>query len=331
MEYTFIPENEVQNEPPIETLNLPVPSSERAFILANTVRSSKEEMKREHVIPVFIKDNEPVISHVDFIETMQDAVVEIFHGETILKPAVRLSHPVKGRIPEAKNKPAKELLEHEKTLYFERMAFTIEIPTIQENVSGNALKLMVGGVKAYNQDNLYNKKGTDEHFKVFIGFQNTVCTNLCVWSDGFVGDLKVKDAKQLRDGILKLLYNYDMQQQLTFLHGLDNYALTEHQFAQVIGRCRLYQHLPYQQKLEIPALHLSDTQLNAVAKDYYRDGSFCKDDHGDINLWRLYNLFTGANKSSYIDTFLDRTVNATSFIGEIKNAVAHKQTNWFLN
>jgi hypothetical protein len=309
----------------------PALSQERAFILANTVRSSKDEMKREHVIPVFIKDNEPVISHVDFIETMHDAVVEVFHGETILKPAVRLSHPVKGRIPEAKNKPAKELLEHEKTLYFERMAFTIEIPTVQENVSGNSLKLMVGGVKAYNQDNLYNKKGTDEHFKIFIGFQNKVCTNLCVWSDGFVGDLKVKDAKQLKDGIMKLLYNYDMQQQLTFLHGLDNYALTEHQFAQVIGRCRLYQHLPYQQKLEIPALHLSDTQLNAVAKDYYRDVSFCKDDHGDINLWRLYNLFTGANKSSYIDTFLDRTVNATSFIGEIKNAVAHKQTNWFLN
>lgn len=47
-------------------------------------------------------------------------------GETILEPTVRLSHPITGRIPEAKDKPARELLEHEKTLFYERMAFLIE-------------------------------------------------------------------------------------------------------------------------------------------------------------------------------------------------------------
>lgn len=26
--------------------------------------------------------------------------------------------------------------------------------------------------------------------------------------------------------------------------------------------------------------------------------------NGEINLWNVYNLFTQANKSSYIDTFL---------------------------
>ncbi|MEO6833517.1 MAG: DUF3871 family protein [Chitinophagaceae bacterium] len=329
MEYTIL-ETQVQQEPPSEN-HEPAPHNERAFILANTVKSSREEMKRDHVIPVFIKDNEPVLSHVDFIEIMQQATLEVFSGETILKPAVRLSHPIKGRIPEAKNKAASELLHNEKTLYYERMAFTIEIDSVQENVSGNALKLMVGGVKAYNKDNLYSKKGADEHFKIFIGFQNTVCTNLCVWSDGYVGDLKVKDAQQLKNGILKMFYEYDMNHQLTFLHGLDNYALAEQQFAQLIGRCRLYQHLSYQKKLEIPAIQLSDTQLNVVAKDYYNDNSFCRDDNGQINLWRLYNLFTGANKSSYIDTFLDRTVNATTFIGEIKQALAKKSECWFLN
>ena len=331
MDYPIIADTEVSQDP-FEVLSQePILPQERAFILANTVQSSKEEMKREHVIPVFIKDNEPVISHVDFIEIMQEATAEIFHGETILKSAVRLSHPIKGRIPEAKYKSAKELLDREKKLYYERMAFTIEIPTVQENISGNLVTLMVGGVKAYNQDNLYNKKGADEHFKVFIGFQSTVCTNLCVWSDGYVSDLKVKDPKQLMDGILKLFYKYDMQQQLTLLHGVDQFALTEQQFAQLIGRCRLYQHLSYQQKQEIPAIQLSDTQLNMVAKDYYKDSSFCRDERGAINLWRLYNLFTGTAKSSYVDTFLDRTVSAVSFISDIKDALANRSSSWFLN
>ena len=331
MEYNNIPDFK-------ESINLPpfiqeeqVHTPERAFIVANTVPSTLDEIRRNHVIPVFIKDNEPVISQTDFIDVTLQSVNDIFAGETILRPSVRLSHPIKGRIPEAKDKAAKDLLEHEKTLYYERMAFSIEITSVQENVSGNALKLMVGGVKAYNQDNLYSKKGTDEHFKVFIGFQNTVCTNMCVWSDGYVSDLKVKDTKQLKDALLKLFYEYDMHQQLSFLHSLDNYSLTEHQFAQLLGRCRLYQHLSYQQKQDIPAISLSDTQLNAVAKDYYRDASFCRDKQGDINLWRLYNLFTGANKSSYVDTFLDRTVNATTFVAEIKQALIGKSNSWFLS
>lgn len=32
-----------------------------------------------------------------------------------------------------------------------------------------------------------------------------------------------------------------------------------------------------------------------------------------LNLWNLYNLSTQANKLSYIDTFLDRNVNAFNF------------------
>jgi hypothetical protein len=125
-------------------------STERVFIQANTVASSLEEIREKHIIPVFIKDNEPVISHVEFIETMQQVTEEVFSKEIILKPTVRLSHPVMGRIPDAKHKPAKELLEHEKTIYYERMAFVIEIPSLFDEIGGNLLSLTVGGVKAYN-------------------------------------------------------------------------------------------------------------------------------------------------------------------------------------
>jgi hypothetical protein len=306
-------------------------SMNRPFIQANTVESSLEEIKSNHVIPVFVKDNEPVISHSDFIEWALGIVSDLYPAETILKPAVRLSHPVKGRIPEAKDKPAKDLLESEKTLYYERMAFVIEIPSIYDEIDGSRLSLTVGGVKSYHLDNLYNKKGADEHFKVFIGFKNSVCTNLCVWTDGFLDDLKVKNAGQLKASVRTLIQGYNANYHIHALRKLNDYNLSEKQFAHLIGRCRMFNHLPQDVKNEVPQLLLSDTQLGAVVKDYYRDQSFCRDETGNINLWKLYNLFTGANKSSYIDTFVDRSVSAYRFVEEIKTVLDNRSTSWYLN
>lgn len=314
-----------------EPISLKTISTDKPFIQANTIESSLEEVRDQHVIPVFIKDNEPVISHADFIGATLDMVAAVYPSEMILRPSVRLSHAIKGRIPEAKDKPAKDLLEHEKTLYYERMAFVIEVPTIHDEIDGSTLSLTIGGVKAYNLDNLYNKKGVDEHFKIFVGFKNAVCTNLCVWSDGFMDDLKVKSIGQLRGSIRTLLENYNASFHIHTLRKLNDYSLSEQQFAHLVGRCRMYNHLPNPVKNDIVPLLLSDTQLGAVVKDYYRDQSFCKDEDGNINLWRLYNLFTGSNKSSYIDTFVDRSVNAFRFVDDLRRALEKKETNWFLN
>src|SRR4028119_319846 len=231
-------------------------SNAKPFIEANTVEVAFEEVRDHHLIPVFLKDNEPVISHIDFINTTASVVEDIFQSERILKPAIRLSHPIKGRIPEAKNKPANQLLEHEKTLYYERMAFVIEIPSIQDEIDGNSLSLCVGGVKAYNLDNLYNKKGSEEHFKVYIGFKNKVCTNLCVWTDGFVEDFRVNSIHQLSVYIKSLIENYNANQHLQQMQKLVDFSLTEHEFALLVGRCRMYPHLPANLRSGIPSLLL---------------------------------------------------------------------------
>lgn len=311
--------------------NLEPASTTKPFIEANTIEGSLTELRQYHIIPVFTRDNEPLISQVDFIETTQEIVHEAFHAERILSPSIRLSHPIKGRVPEARNKPANQLEEWEKTLYYERMAFLIEVPSIADTIEGERLSLTIGGVKAYNLDNLSGRKGTEEHFKVFIGFKVSVCTNLCVWSDGFTYDIRVKNLNQLKLAIYHLVHSFDAITQLKKMETLQHYALTEHQFAQLIGRCRLYQHLPTNLKQDIPDLQFGDAQVNSVCRDYYRDNSFCRDEKGDINLWRLYNLFTAANKQSYIDTFLDRSVNASTFTGELAYALEHKSTNWFLS
>jgi hypothetical protein len=301
------------------------------FILANTVESTLEEIRQHHIIPVFTKDNEPLISHTDFMEAAFHAARDLFHGEQILEPAVRISHPIKGRLPEAKDKPAHLLTDREKTVYYERMAFVIEIPSIQDTIDGNLLSLTVGGVKAYNQDNLYSRSNCEQHFKVFIGFKNKVCTNLCVWTDGYLGDLRVQSLGQLKASIRILLEGYSQSHHLYHLERLASYSITESQFAHLIGRLRMYSHLPADMKASIKPLLLGDTQIGAAVRDYYRDASFCRNQEGNINLWKLYNLFTGTNKTSYIDTFLDRSVNAFDFTEQIRYALENRNTSWYLN
>ncbi|MFD2434314.1 DUF3871 family protein [Mesonia maritima] len=126
--------------------------------------------------------------------------------------------------------------------------------------------------------------------------------------------------------------NYNAEQHLYKLKQLTNYNLTEHQFAQLIGRARLYNYLPKKVKLEIPSLLLNDGQISTVASDYYKDDSFCKNEDGNINLWKVYNLFTQANKSSYIDTFLTRNVNAFEFSKGLTKALNGSENyHWFLS
>ena len=121
---------------------------------------------------------------MEFVEAVSEALNDAFSLDGRYELDIRTSHPIKGRIYEARQKKASELLPGEKTIYYERMAFILTVPSLTKDISGQLLQLTVGGVKAYNLDNMNSNKGSYEHFKLFIGFKNTVCTNLCVSTDG---------------------------------------------------------------------------------------------------------------------------------------------------
>jgi hypothetical protein len=304
--------------------------SNRSFVEANTTSASLFHLKDECIIPVF-RDNEKTISHYEFIDAVDFATHQYFNGLEIGAPQIRVSHTMNGRIPSALHKKVHELQDFEKTRYYERMMFVIEIPGITEMVNGNQLNLTVGGVRALNHESLFGKKGI-EKFKVFIGFQNLVCCNLLVSTDGAALDVRVSSYDDLIKRVLDLYSKFKISKELNTLKNFGNYRLNEHQFAQIIGKSRLYQYLPLEMKKEIPALEFNDTQINTIARDYYFDKSFCRGESGDIDLWRLYGLFTGSNKSSYIDAFLNKSVNAFSFTQELTQALdGSNHYNWFLN
>lgn len=302
----------------------------KPFIEANTTEVSLSHLKNNCVIPVFSKDNERTLSHQEFIEITMGCVYRAFPNQIIEKPEIRVSHEVKGRIPEAINKQARDLLECERTQYFERMAFIIKIPSITEIINGNEMSLVIGGVRSYNLENLYSKKSF-EKFKFFIGFQVKVCCNLCVSADGFAEEMRVTSYVELQSKIMEVLQNYNAEKHLKQMKGLSEQSISEHQFAQLLGRARLYQHLPKKDKISIPKLNFNDGQLNNVAKDYYENENFSRNSDGDLNLWNMYNLFTQANKSSYIDTFLDRNISAFDFSNGISKALNGSNYHWFLS
>jgi len=313
-------------EPIVEKVELP-----NHFIQANTVEVTVEHLANDCVTPVFAKDNELTINHVCFIHTVEDCVKDFFRGEQVNEAQVRASHVIKGRVPSAIHKPANQLLESDKTIYYERCAFSIDVPTIYQDINGNRLYLSVVGVRAYNQQNLYSKK-VPELFRVAIGFKNSVCCNMCVFTDGYKGELRVSSTRELYQRVMELFNQFNPAKQIHLMQQLCNSSLSTHQFSQILGKMRLYQYLPMRLQRNIPRLLITDTMINNVAKSYITDENFSS--YGtDINMWKFYNLLTGANKSSYIDTFLDRSLNASEIAMGINGALNNtdERYRWFID
>ena len=99
---------------------------------------------------------------------------------------------------------------------------------------------------------------------MFIGFKNHVCTNLCISTDGFLEDLRVMSVPELFNRVFQLMTRFDAERQLNQLQRLSEYALTEHQFAQLIGRARLYNYLPQKQSEKLPGNKTIDIPIKHI-------------------------------------------------------------------
>ena len=284
----------------ILTTNSPV--STNRFIKANTEVATLSEIENHHIIPVFAKDNQLTISHAEFVKNVFDAVHYVHPEQVVLPPSIRVSHPVHGRIPDARDKQPNELAEHEKTLYYERMMFAIEVPSIVTAMGDQYVNLVVGGVKSYHKDKL-NGRLSEQTFKVYVGFKVNVCSNLCIATDGAVLEIRTKNPDELFLATVDMLENFDHQRVLEQMSSMQERHLSRNQFEQLIGTIRVQYYHPDNDSTR----WLGDQQIGQVVRGYYDNPNFKADDNGDISVWNVYNLFTEANKSSYVDSMVDRS------------------------
>lgn len=300
------------------------------FLEANTNAITLEELAEQCVVPTWA-NQELTISHQDFINTVHDAACNVFAGETINNPEIRVSHIVRGRIPSALGKRSSELLDSEKTQFYQRLAFAFTIPSLHECIDGQRLELCIGGVRNYSDLNLYRANRGTEKFSIFIGWRMVICANQVLSGDGVRLNIEVMSLHDLYKAVLDLFYNFNLEKDIQLLQNLTQTRLSESQFAQIIGRMRLYQALPSYLQREIPKLLITDSQINNVCRDYYNNPNFGHKNNS-LSLFDFHNLLTEANKSSYIDSYVQRGLNATEItVGISKALQGDKEYAWFLS
>jgi hypothetical protein len=304
-------------------------SNNNKFIEANTQEVTLSHLRQDCTIPVFAKDNESTIPHFEFISAVRETAQHLFPEGMVMMPNIRTSHVIKGRIPSAIGKPAKELLEHEKTIYYERLAFMVEVPHVHAYINNQKLNLTVGGVRSYSEQNLFSKKSI-EKFKIFIGFKNMVCCNLCIATDGLKDDLRVSNVEELKSKTQELFLNYKREEHVDNMNTLKDFIINDEQMAHLLGKMKLYNHLSKNKKQGVFDLNITDSQINTIVKNYINDTHFRADDDGYIDMWKLFNLFIESTKSNYIDNFLSRNSNTYEFVNHLRAALKNQEDNYFL-
>jgi hypothetical protein len=299
------------------------------FLEANTNAITLEELAEQCVVPTWA-NQELTISHQDFISTVHDAACNVFAGETINTPDIRVSHIVRGRTANSLHKRTSELLESEKTQFYQRLAFAFTIPSLHECIDGQRLELCIGGVRNYSDLNLYRTNRGMEKFTIFIGWRVNVCSNQVLTGDGVRLAIEVMSLHDLYRAVVDLFDSFNFEKDIQLLQTLTQTRLTETQFAQIVGRMRLYQALPSYQQRRVPKLLITDSQINNVCRDYYSNPNFGAKD-STISMFDFHNLLTEANKSSYIDSYVQRGINATEVtVGICKALQGDSEYSWFL-
>jgi len=181
------------------------------------------------------------------------------------------------------------------------MMFLVQVPSITKVIDGKVVNLVVAGVKAFNQDKMHGKT-TPQKFKVAIGFQVHVCSNLCIFTDGYVKEIHTSNTDDLYLDVYNLCASFHPEREVQKLQVWADTYLSEVQFWEFIGKVRSDFYNP---KIDTSSW-LGDQQMAKVVRGYFMDEHFASKQDGSISLWNLYNLLTEANKSSYVDTFLDR-------------------------
>ena len=145
--------------------------------------------------------------------------------------------------------------------------------------------------------------------------------------------MKALSGHDIFKGALELFGNYNPARHLHLMESLNNSFISEHEFAQFVGKSRLYQFLPANKRKALPSLEFTDSHINTVSSAYFQDKDFSRHPITKyLSMWNLLNLLTESNKSSYIDNFLDRALNATQLTEGINRALhGDDEYRWFLD
>ena len=276
------------------------------FIESNTQAITIEELATRCIVPTF-SDSSLTIAHQNAIAAVYKAAEDVF-GE-LTPPECRVSHAINGRVASAIHKPTKDLLDEEKTIFYQRLAFVAHVKSLTRIVAGQKIELTIGMCRAYNEDKLYSRK-SPEKMKIFAGWKVRVCSNLCLTNDGNSGTVEVLTEADVYQKSYELFRRFDPEKYdtLKLIENLHNTRISESQFCYLIGRLRLYQALPNEVQKTLPIIEIGDAAANAAVRGFVSNPNFgLKEGEGSISLFEMLQLFNEAIKQTYIDKWVDRS------------------------
>ena len=323
------------------TLGLDLPENEDInspehpnFIEANTLAITLEDLASKCVVPTF-GDMSLTISHQNFMAAVCKAATDVFGGLTPIE--CRVSHPIIGRIPSALHKKASEVTDEEKTLFYQRLAWISHVKGLSREVNGQTVFLTIGGTRAYSEDKLYSRHSAQK-FKVFVAWSVKVCSNQMIQCSGNSGTIECMTEADIYQKAYQLFACFDPEKEdnLKLLENLHTTQISQELFCSIVGRLRLYQFLPSEQKKDLPQIDIGDQAVNAAVRGYVSDNpNFgLKEGADSISCWDLMGLLNESIKAVYIDRWIERNQNCTDFAIGIQKAIRGEDTEgyrWFLN
>ncbi len=305
-------------------------STQNPFILGSTTSIELTDLEQNYLTPVYAKDCCEVISHGNFIRTLLSAVKAHFPNETVADPKIRVSHQLMMRNHSGVGKLIEQLDDIDTSSYFQRLITMIEIPSIKQNVNGNELNLQVVAIHSFHELNLLSSSTNQrQNISLGIGFVNSVCSNLCLSTDGVNSTIKVYNTDELYKYALDLFGQYNPARHLEQMRLLRETKMNTSPFSQFLGKCRLYAAMPQSLKteLDLPEVTLLEAQLNSACRDFFVDENFRADENGEISLWSFYSLLTNF-KNSPIVPFIDRSVNIFDISVGVSRAINGTDNRW---
>ena len=277
------------------------------FLESSTNAISLSDLATKCIVPTF-SDSTLTISHQSAIASVYKAAEAIF-GE-LTTPEIRVSHAINGRVASALHKPAKDLTDEEKTLFYQRMAFIAHVKSLTRIVAGSEVHLCIGMCRCYNEDKLYSRK-SPEKMKIFCGWTVSVCSNLCLTCDGNSGTVECLTEADIYQKAFSLFsgFNPEKEDTLRLLENLNNTKT-------------------------LPVIEIGDQAANAAVRGFVSNPNFgLKEGESSISTWSALQLFNEAIKQTVIDRWLDRNQNCTDFVLGIQKALQGEDTegySWFL-
>lgn len=305
------------------------------FIEANTSEVSLSDLKSKCVIPTFGMTNELTLSHQEIAESIYAAAAEKYGKNNVSDMEFRVSHPISGRTPDAIYKKTNELLDSEKTLFYQRIAACMTVKSKSITICGEDTDFTIGFVRSYHTTNLYGSK-VPEKITLFCGTRVRVCSNLCLSLNGLRNNVECMTRIDVYQNASELLDSYqtNSEQDIESLEGLGRTRITISQFCRLIGRLRLYQALSTQEQHKLPEILLGDALCNEATRLFVSSRWGLKDGQDSINCFEMLQCFNEACKQSYIHNFLPKNVNCTELCLNVQKVLEGDNENpysWFLS